>query len=515
MEAVAVGSLLASGASAVAGAGTVVGAAITLEQVSAGFGIFGQVLNFFSGQSQADAAYDAQIAASRAELEATRTRVAENNLSAQRERTQAAIEEAERQRRLRRTLAAQRAAFAGGSIDPFSGSAGVIQDATVGEINRESRLAEFASQDVISAINTQGLGIQAAGSGRAASLIGEANTSRAESTQTGINQIGQIALQTGSQTSNIALATGALSIQIGSNQAVAVGASVEGTNGAAAGETAASAFSKAAAINSSGVTGLTATATTTAVIAFTDNTVAETNYDLNINGEDIYLDYDASASGVLTGAAVAAEINLDSSDTGISATFSGGNLTLVSDTGRDIIISEAKTQTAEGLGASTPANDNAGNAVNFAAAPETVTFGGQIKLSAEENIVFSGTGVISLGFASDTATIAKDTTTLSTQNVKTVSASEETILRVDAALTSISDLRSEFGAVQNRFESIVVTLQTTSENLRVARSRIEDADFAAETSKLIKAQILQEAGILILAQANLQPQSVLELLAFG
>ena len=193
MEAVAVGSLLASGASAVAGAGTVVGAAITLEQVSAGFGIFGQVLNFFSGQSQADAAYDAQIAASRAELEATRTRVAENNLSAQRERTQAAIEEAERQRRLRRTLAAQRAAFAGGSIDPFSGSAGVIQDATVGEINRESRLAEFASQDVISAINTQGLGIQAAGSGRAASLIGEANTSRAESTQTGINQIGQIA----------------------------------------------------------------------------------------------------------------------------------------------------------------------------------------------------------------------------------------------------------------------------------------------------------------------------------
>ena len=73
-------------------------------------------------------------------------------------------------------------------------------------------------------------------------------------------------------------------------------------------------------------------------------------------------------------------------------------------------------------------------------------------------------------------------------------------------------LRSTFGAVQNRFQSVITNLATTSENLSASRSRIMDADFAKETAELTRAQILQQAGTAMLAQANAAPQNVLSLL---
>ena len=72
--------------------------------------------------------------------------------------------------------------------------------------------------------------------------------------------------------------------------------------------------------------------------------------------------------------------------------------------------------------------------------------------------------------------------------------------------------RAELGALQNRFESTSSNLQVTSENLAAANSRIRDADFAAETAELSRTQVLQQAGISILAQANQRPQQVLSLL---
>ena len=86
------------------------------------------------------------------------------------------------------------------------------------------------------------------------------------------------------------------------------------------------------------------------------------------------------------------------------------------------------------------------------------------------------------------------------------------INRIDSALTVVSNLRSTFGAIQNRFESTIASLSAVSENLEASRSRILDADFAAETAALTRAQILQQAGVAILAQANTAPQSVLALL---
>lgn len=68
------------------------------------------------------------------------------------------------------------------------------------------------------------------------------------------------------------------------------------------------------------------------------------------------------------------------------------------------------------------------------------------------------------------------------------------------------------GALQNRFESTIANLQNVTESLTAARSRIQDADFAAETANLTKGQILQQAGTAMLAQANSLPQSVLQLL---
>lgn len=82
----------------------------------------------------------------------------------------------------------------------------------------------------------------------------------------------------------------------------------------------------------------------------------------------------------------------------------------------------------------------------------------------------------------------------------------------DEMLQSMDGMRANLGAVQNRFESVIRNGQTTSENLSASRSRIEDADFAKETAKLTKSQILQQSGVSVLSQANSMPQSTLSLL---
>ena len=83
---------------------------------------------------------------------------------------------------------------------------------------------------------------------------------------------------------------------------------------------------------------------------------------------------------------------------------------------------------------------------------------------------------------------------------------------VDAALDAVNTSRADLGALQNRFDSIVNSVLIASENQSAARSRIVDADFAQETATLTRGQILQQAGVAVLAQANAAPQNVLALL---
>jgi flagellin len=97
-------------------------------------------------------------------------------------------------------------------------------------------------------------------------------------------------------------------------------------------------------------------------------------------------------------------------------------------------------------------------------------------------------------------------------DVGNVAAANRSIGIADGALAAVATQRARYGALQNRFESTVQSLQTTSENLSASRSRIQDADFAQETANLTRSQILQQAGIAMLAQANALPNQVLTLL---
>ena len=83
---------------------------------------------------------------------------------------------------------------------------------------------------------------------------------------------------------------------------------------------------------------------------------------------------------------------------------------------------------------------------------------------------------------------------------------------MDSALAAVNGQRASFGALQSRFDTTISNLRTTSDNLSASRSRIQDADFAAETANLSRAQILQQAGTAMVAQANQLPQGVLALL---
>ena len=104
------------------------------------------------------------------------------------------------------------------------------------------------------------------------------------------------------------------------------------------------------------------------------------------------------------------------------------------------------------------------------------------------------------------------TTFLSDVDITTFVGAQKALEIADASLTSVATARADLGAVQNRFSSVVSSLQTTSENLSSSRGRILDTDFAEETANLTKAQILQQAGTAMLSQANSLPNNVLTLL---
>jgi flagellin len=183
---------------------------------------------------------------------------------------------------------------------------------------------------------------------------------------------------------------------------------------------------------------------------------------LTINGVTID-DVAAAATADEKAAALAVAINSVSADTGVYASVSGAAVTLQSFIeGRDLVIGG----TVAGTG--------------FTAATTTA--------------------------AASAATFVEDL------DITTFIGAQRAISVADLALTDVNGVRAELGAVQNRFNSVIANLQTTVENLSASRSRIMDTDFAAETAALTRAQVLQQAGVAMLAQANAAPQNVLALL---
>ncbi|RMF13562.1 MAG: flagellin, partial [Gammaproteobacteria bacterium] len=136
----------------------------------------------------------------------------------------------------------------------------------------------------------------------------------------------------------------------------------------------------------------------------------------------------------------------------------------------------------------------------------TLLSAGKIELDTlTGNIANSGFEVGTYGSATD-GQLIRDV------DISTVDGAIKTLAAVDNALQKINFQRAELGAIQNRFESTVANQAIVAENLEAANSRIRDADFAAETAELSRTQVLQQAGLSILAQANGQPQQVLQLL---
>ena len=154
-------------------------------------------------------------------------------------------------------------------------------------------------------------------------------------------------------------------------------------------------------------------------------------------------------------------------------------------------------------------NDKTGQTGVFA----YITSGNKMKLQSQTgSFVSRGCDLTAAQYQAQARTRKHNHTGVANLSVATYGASQTAIALVDDALSKINTSRSTLGAIQSRFESAVSSQQTTSENLSASRARIQDADFAAETANLAKAQILQQSGIAMLAQANAIPQNVLALL---
>jgi len=254
-------------------------------------------------------------------------------------------------------------------------------------------------------------------------------------------------------------------------------------------------------------TGVTATAKTTVEIGL----VADASYTIGIksnNSEVVNVSFavgELNADGL---AAAMAAINEAASKTGVTAELneSGDGLILTNSSGENISLTNGASSGGAVTMQNLEATGEAAGAVANLATGDSATAIGFIELNSD-----SGFGVTVAGADAFTAGSA-ELQSVNTIDISTVDGAQKAIRIVDSALNKVNAQRAQFGAIQSRFESTVNNLQTSTENLQAARSRIRDTDFAAETANLTRAQILQQAGMAMLAQANQVPQTVLSLL---
>jgi flagellin len=273
----------------------------------------------------------------------------------------------------------------------------------------------------------------------------------------------------------------------------------------------------AAAVNAvTDKTGVTAQATNRATIG---NLSASGTVSLNLSssgtaatlGSQITISASVTTSDL---SALATEINKHTGQTGITAKANGSSIELTQAQGYDIQI-ENFANSANGTVGITGGDGAAATTLTSGAATDSTIIAGTVTFDSNSGFTISSDVAANAGSIFNAAANALQSSAQS--NVSSIdissSAGAQSALKViDAALATISDIRASLGAFQNRFESTIRNLSTTSENLSASRSRIRDADFAQETANLTRAQILQQAGTAILAQANAVPQNVLSLL---
>ena len=274
--------------------------------------------------------------------------------------------------------------------------------------------------------------------------------------------------------------------------------------------------SLAATINgSTDKTGVTASAKTDQSAQFTAAGV----YSLAItsdNGTASNVSFTVGAALNAQGLASAVSAFNDvSSTTGVTAKLNSTNdgLILSNAAGNNINITNNSATAGVTVAAYNAAGAAAGTVptagtVSIAASGGTATTMGYISMNSDKGFSFGANTTGAVAAAGGSATL----NTVAGIDVTTAKGSSDALKVLDSALANVNSQRASFGALQSRFETAVSNLESTSENLSASRSRIQDTDFAAETAKLTRGQILQQAGTAMLAQANSLPNGVLSLL---
>lgn len=389
-----------------------------------------------------------------------------------------------------RELAVQSANASNSSSDRAALQAEVAQ--RIAEIDRIANQTEFnglkvldgsfASQSFQVGANAgQTISIDSIVDARAASLGQYSLT--ADGTVTG-NVV------TGSETNN--------GIGSETNLTVTVGGSTSSAISYAAN---ASAKDIADAINSgAGSLGVTATASNSATLS---GLTGAGTVSFTLNGQAV----SAVITDVNDLSSLVSAINGVASTTGVTATFTStsakDSITLTTTDGRNIGIGTFAVSGAsnESITFSGSTLTEGGTVSAVKTGTVTLTAGEALSVQNANADAFASAGTNNASFSSVAAL-----------DISTASGASAALTVIDQALTAINGGRADLGAVQNRFESVVANLQATAENLSAARSRIQDADFAQETARLTRAQILQQAGIAMVSQANAAPQTVLALL---
>ncbi|MFT6733171.1 MAG: flagellin [Polaribacter sp.] len=273
-----------------------------------------------------------------------------------------------------------------------------------------------------------------------------------------------------------------------------------------------SASAVATSINTTaGTTGVTADARTTIGLSFSadDSVVFELT---GSNATAVTINATISG-GDLTD--VADAINAETGSTGLVAVIDGTEIKLTSEAGDDITIDNF-TDGGNAITLTAQSYDYTGE-TTLATATDAITAAGDDALRAIGTVRLSSDS--SFTTTADAATIDGTTTTNNSSldqvaniDISTQSGAQLALDVIDGALSGVDSSRADLGAVQNRLSSTISNLGNIIENVSAARSRIRDTDFASETANLAKSQVLQQAGLSILAQANASSQSVLSLL---
>ena len=252
--------------------------------------------------------------------------------------------------------------------------------------------------------------------------------------------------------------------------------------------------------NAAGV-GITATASNSATLS---SLVSAGTVTMTLNGSALSV----AVTNATDLTELMAGINGASGSTGVTASFtstsSKNSLTLSTTDGRDITVldfnNSGATKTVDFSGVTLTGGAATDSSIKTGTVALTSSKG-QITTAGANADVFPAAGVNTSTFSS-----------VASMDISTTSGAQSAISVIDAAMSTVNGSRGDLGSYQNRFASAIASLQTTSENVSGARSRIRDADFAAETASLTRNQVLQQAGMAMLAQANALPNGVLALL---